>query len=86
MRHVNYTLKPATIDNAKPREKACALTDGDGLPIEVLPSGSKTWRLKYRLNGMREKQAPAREPQRAGAPRRVKVRWRRTVPALDSAP
>ncbi len=25
MRHVNYTLKPATIDNAKPREKAYAL-------------------------------------------------------------
>ena len=24
MRHVNYTLKPATIDNAKPREKAYA--------------------------------------------------------------
>jgi len=42
MRHVNYTLKPATIDNVKPRDKACALTDGGGLQIEVLPSGSKT--------------------------------------------
>ena len=31
MRHVNYTLKPPTTDNAKPREKACALTDGGGL-------------------------------------------------------
>ena len=28
-RHVNCTLKPATIDNAKPLEKAHALTDGD---------------------------------------------------------
>lgn len=55
MRQVNYTLKPATIDNAKPREKAYALTDGGGLQLEVLPSGSKTWRFKYHLNGKREK-------------------------------
>ena len=47
MRQVNYTLKPATIDNSKPREKAYALTDGGGLQLEVLPSGSKTWRFKY---------------------------------------
>jgi hypothetical protein len=39
MRHVNHTLKPATIDNAKPREMAYALTDGGGLQIEVLPAG-----------------------------------------------
>jgi hypothetical protein len=51
----HYTLKPATIDNAKPREKAYALTDGGGLQLEVLPSGSKTWRFKYHLNGKREK-------------------------------
>ena len=55
MRHVNYTLKPATIDNAKPRDKSYALTDGAGLQLEVLPSGSKTWRFKYHLNGKREK-------------------------------
>jgi integrase len=55
MRNVNYTLKPPTIDNAKPREKAYALTDGGGLLLEVLPSGAKTWRFKYHLNGKREK-------------------------------
>ena len=55
MRHVSYVLKPATIDNAKPREKAFALTDGGGLLLEVLPSGSKVWRFKYHLNGKREK-------------------------------
>lgn len=55
MRHVNCTFKPATIDNAKPREKAFALTDGGGLQLEVLPSGSRTWRFKYHLNGKREK-------------------------------
>jgi integrase len=55
MRHVNYTLKPATIDSAKPREKAYALTDGGGLKIEIPPSGGKTWRFKYHLHGKREK-------------------------------
>ncbi len=55
MRHVNYSLKPATIDNAKPREKAYALTDGGGLQVEILPSGGKTWRFKYHLHGKREK-------------------------------
>jgi hypothetical protein len=31
------------------------LTDGGGLVLEVMPSGSKTWRFKYHLNGKREK-------------------------------
>ena len=55
MRHVNYTLRSLTIDNAKPPEKAYAMTDGGGLLLEVLPSGTKTWRFKYHLNGKREK-------------------------------
>lgn len=54
-RHVNYVLKPAAIDNAKPREKAYALTDGGGLYVEVLPGGSKVWRYKYHRDGKREK-------------------------------
>ncbi|MDE2369378.1 MAG: tyrosine-type recombinase/integrase [Burkholderiales bacterium] len=54
-RHVNYTLKPAAIDNAKPREKAYALTDGGGLYIDILPGGSKVWRFKYHRDGRREK-------------------------------
>jgi len=55
VRHVNYSLKPATIDNAKPKEKPYSLTDGGGLLIEVLTSGSKVWRFKYHLDGKREK-------------------------------
>ena len=45
MRRTNYLLKPVTIDNAKPRDKAYALTVGGGLLLEVLPSGPKTWRV-----------------------------------------
>jgi integrase len=54
-RHVNYTLKPATIDSAKPGAKAYTLTDGGGLYVEVLPGGSKVWRYKYHRDGKREK-------------------------------
>ena len=53
-RHTNVLLKPVTIDNAQPRDKAYALPGG-GLLLEVFPSGTKTWRLKYDLNGKREK-------------------------------
>lgn len=55
MRHVNYTLTPAAINAAKPRDKAYSLTDGGGLLVEILPGGSKVWRFKYHLDGKREK-------------------------------
>ena len=54
-RPVNYVLKPAVIDNAKPHATAHGLTDGGGLYIEVLPSGSKVWRYKYHRLCQREK-------------------------------
>lgn len=34
--------------NAKPKEKPYKLTDGGGMYLEVMPNGSKYWRLKYR--------------------------------------
>jgi Arm DNA-binding domain len=55
MRNIDYVLKPATIDDAKAKDKRCDLTDGGGLVLEVMPTGSKTWRFKFRLNGKREK-------------------------------
>jgi integrase len=54
-RHINYVLTPKTIDAAKPRDKSYHLTDGGGLYVEVLPSGSKVWRFKYHLDRKREK-------------------------------
>ena len=54
MRHIDDVLKSATIDNAKPKDKRCDLTDGGGLVLEVRLSGSTTWRLSYHLNGKRE--------------------------------
>lgn len=44
-------LSEAAIRNAKPRDKNYKLFDGDGLYIEVVPSGGKWWRFKYRYDG-----------------------------------
>ena len=38
------------IINAKPREKSYKLFDSEGLYLQVNPTGSKCWRLKYRFN------------------------------------
>ncbi|CUI09068.1 Integrase [Janthinobacterium sp. CG23_2] len=45
-------LTDLTIRNAKPGEKSLKMFDGGGLYLEVMPGGSKLWRMKYRqLNG-----------------------------------
>lgn len=44
-------LNARQVDAAKPREKAYKLADGAGLYLEVVPSGSRYWRMKYRFNG-----------------------------------
>lgn len=44
-------LTIVTIRNAKPKEKGYRLFDERGLYLEVMPNGSKYWRMKYRFNG-----------------------------------
>jgi integrase len=39
------------IDGAKPKDKPYKLSDSQGLYIEVLPSGSKSWRYLYKVSG-----------------------------------
>jgi integrase len=39
----------------KPREKSYTVADGRGLFTEVMPSGKRVWRLRYRLSGRQEK-------------------------------
>ena len=41
-------LTDTAIKNAKPGDKSRRMADGDGLYLEVAPSGGKWWRLKYR--------------------------------------
>jgi Arm DNA-binding domain len=47
-------LTDKELKNAKPRGKPYKLAAGGGLHLLIKPSGSKLWRLKYRVNG-REK-------------------------------
>lgn len=41
-------LTALQVKNAKPREKLYRMFDGGGLYLEVAPTGSRIWRLKYR--------------------------------------
>ena len=51
------SLTDTTIRNSKPHEKAYKLSDEKGLYLQVEPSGSKLWRLKYRFAGKEKKLA-----------------------------
>ena len=44
-------LTDTAVRNAKPLDKPQRLFDGNGMYLEVKPSGSKYWRLKYRFGG-----------------------------------
>lgn len=44
-------LTNTVIHNTKPGQKTQRLFDGNGLYLEVSPSGGKWWRFKYRLHG-----------------------------------
>jgi integrase len=52
------TTRPLTeieVRNAKPKDKAYKLTDGGGLFLEVLPTGGKSWRFRYRFAGQEKR-------------------------------
>ena len=50
-------LSATAIRNAKASEKTRKLFDGGGLYLEVSPTGSKWWRLKYRFGGKEKRLA-----------------------------
>ena len=47
-------LTNKAIENAKPKDKAYKLSDGDGMYLYVTPKGQKYWRLDYRFEGKRK--------------------------------
>ena len=57
------------IEAAKPRAKPYKLADGDGVYLEVMPTGARYWRLKYRIAGKEKRLAfgvyPEVRPQEA---------------------
>jgi integrase len=50
-------LTDSAIKTAKPKEKPYKLSDAHGLYLEITCSGSKLWRLKYRIAGKEKKLA-----------------------------
>jgi integrase len=51
------SLTAVAIRNAKAGEKSYRLFDGGGLYLEVMPTGSRYWRLKYRYVGKEKRLA-----------------------------
>lgn len=54
MARVIKPLSPVQVKNAKPKEKMYKLFDGGGLYLEVMPTGSKLWRMKFRQENGKE--------------------------------
>ena len=45
------SLSDAKVRNAKPQKKPYKIADGEGMYLFISPTGSKSWRLKYRFGG-----------------------------------
>ncbi len=50
-------LNDVAVRKAKPDTKSYKMSDGGGMYLEVMPNGSKYWRLKYRLGGKEKRLA-----------------------------
>jgi hypothetical protein len=50
-------LTEVAIKKAKPKETSYRLSDGGGMYLEVMPNGSKYWRMKYRYGGKEKRLA-----------------------------
>jgi integrase len=48
-------LTDTSIKGLKPKATSYMVSDGQGLGLEVLPSGSRSWRYRYRFHGKLEK-------------------------------
>ena len=50
-------LSDTAVKKAKPEAKPYKMADGGGMYLEVMPTGSKYWRLKYRFGGKEKRLA-----------------------------
>ncbi len=79
-------LTDTACKNAKPEAKARKLADGGGLYLEVAPSGSKYWRLKYRFAGKEKRLALGVYPETSLAEARERRVQARKVLAAGNDP
>src|SRR3546814_7084508 len=57
LRGPQMALTDTAIRKAKPKDKPYKVSDSGGLYLLVNPTGSKLWRVKYRLHGVERKLA-----------------------------
>lgn len=79
-------LSDITVRKSKAESKAYKLSDGGGMYLEVMPNGSKYWRLKYRFNGKEKRLALGVYPDVSLALARERMQDARTLLAKDVDP
>ena len=72
--------------NAKPKEKPYKLADGEGLFLNIMPSGSKYWRMKYYYAGKEKLLAIGVYPHISLSQARAKKAEAKALLALDKDP
>ena len=55
-------LSDNKIKSLKPQDKEYKIPDGDGLYIHVMPTGTKIWRMRYKLNGKSSQKSLGKYP------------------------
>jgi hypothetical protein len=79
-------LTDVRIRAAKPKAAAYKLADEKGLYLLIGPSGSKLWRLKFRLNGIEKKLAIGVYPEVSLSAARAEREESRTLIANGADP
>lgn len=79
-------LSDIAVRKSIPESKAYKLSDGGGMYLEVMPNGSKYWRLKYRYNGKEKRLALGVYPDVSLALARDRMQDARALLAKDIDP
>jgi hypothetical protein len=80
-------LADVQVKNAKPKDKAYKLFDGGGLYLEIMPTGSKLWRMKFRqANGKEGRLSFGNYPEISLTAARAKRSEARQMKAKDINP
>src|SRR5260370_32291402 len=79
-------LSDAAVRNSKPKTKPYKMSDGDGLFLIIMPSGSKYWRLRYFFAGKEKLLALGVYPEITLADARERRTQARKVLALGNDP
>ncbi len=79
-------LTDVAVKKSAPRIKAYKMSDGGGMYLEVMPNGSKYWRLKYRFGGKEKRLALGVYPDVGLADARTRRDYARKLLANDADP